>query len=90
MEGFGISGIEDLGPTTRDLFLIVRSQQGQAMAQAVSRRPLTAVAWVCAQVNPVGFVVDKVALGQVFLRVLQFSHQYHFTMGSTFPKIKKK
>jgi hypothetical protein len=34
-----------------------------------------------------GFVVDKVALGQVFLR---FFRQYHFTVGSTFPKIKKK
>jgi hypothetical protein len=29
----------------------------------------------------VGFVVDRVALGQFFLRVLQFSHQYHFTMA---------
>jgi hypothetical protein len=37
------------------------------MAQAVSHRPLTAAAWAHAQVNPVGFVVDKVALGQVFL-----------------------
>jgi hypothetical protein len=43
------------------------------MAQAVSRRPLIAAAWVHAQVNPVGFVMDKVALGQVFLRVLRFS-----------------
>jgi hypothetical protein len=59
------------------------------MAQAVSRRPLTAAAQVRVQVNPVGFVVDKVALGQVFLRVLWFSHQYHSTMGSNFPKIKK-
>jgi hypothetical protein len=42
------------------------------MAHAVSRRPLTAPAWVRAQVNPVGFVVDKVALGQVFLPVLLF------------------
>jgi hypothetical protein len=39
----------------------------RAMAKAVSRRPLNAAAWVRAQVNPVGFVVDKVALGQVFL-----------------------
>jgi hypothetical protein len=44
---------------------------GNAMAQTVSSRPLTAAAWVRAQVNPVGFVV--VALRQVFLRVLQFS-----------------
>jgi hypothetical protein len=43
------------------------------MAQVVSCQPLTAAAWVHAQVNPVGFVVDKVALVQAFLRVLQFS-----------------
>jgi hypothetical protein len=43
---------------------------GRAMAQAVSRRPLTAAARVRGRVNPVGFVVNKVALGQVFLRVL--------------------
>jgi hypothetical protein len=44
------------------------------MAQAVCRRrPLTTVAWVNAQVNPVGFVVDQVALGQAFSRVLWFS-----------------
>jgi hypothetical protein len=40
------------------------------MAQAVRRRPLTTAARVRTQVNPVGFVVDKVALGQVFLWVL--------------------
>jgi hypothetical protein len=43
------------------------------MAHAVSRRPLSAAAWVRAQANPVGFVVDKVSLGQVFLRVPRFS-----------------
>jgi hypothetical protein len=46
---------------------------GRAMAQAVSRRPVITAAWVRARVNPVGFVVDKMALGQVFLRVLRFS-----------------
>jgi hypothetical protein len=37
---------------------------GRAMAQDVSRRPLTAEARVCGQVGfvHVGFVVDKVAL----------------------------
>jgi hypothetical protein len=29
----------------------------------------------------VGFVVDKVALGQVFLRVLVFPYQYHSTVA---------
>jgi hypothetical protein len=44
------------------------------MAQAVSRRPPTAEARVRSGVSPCGgFVVDKVALGQVFPRVLQFS-----------------
>jgi branched-subunit amino acid transport protein len=41
------------------------------MAQVVSRRPLTSEAWVRDRINP--FAVDKVALGQVFLRVLRFS-----------------
>jgi hypothetical protein len=42
------------------------------MAQVVSRRPLTAEARVRSRVH-VGYVVDKVALGQVFPRVLRFS-----------------
>jgi hypothetical protein len=64
---------------------------GRAMAQAVSRRPLTAAAWVRAQVNPVGFVVDKVALGQGLSPSSSvFPCQYHSTVNSTFPKIKKK
>jgi hypothetical protein len=46
---------------------------GRAIAQAVSRRPLTAAARVRARVSPVVYVVDKVALGLVFLRVLRFS-----------------
>jgi hypothetical protein len=53
----------------------------RAMAQAVSRRPLTAAALVRAQVNPVRFVVDKVALGQVFLRVLRFPLSISFQTG---------
>jgi hypothetical protein len=40
------------------------------MAQAVSRRPLTPGS-IPGQVH-VRFVVDKVALGQVFLRVVGF------------------
>jgi hypothetical protein len=42
------------------------------MSQVVSRRPLTAEARVRGSIH-VGFVVDKVALGQVFLRVLRVS-----------------
>jgi hypothetical protein len=40
------------------------------MTQVVSRRPLTADVRVRARVE---FVVDKVVLGQVFLRVLRVS-----------------
>jgi hypothetical protein len=47
--------------------------QGCAMAEVVSYQPLTAAAQVHAWVNPVGFVVDKVALGQVSLQALWFS-----------------
>jgi hypothetical protein len=39
---------------------------GRAMVQAVSRRPLTAEAWVRSWVSPCRILVDKVALGQVF------------------------
>jgi hypothetical protein len=42
------------------------------MAQVVSRRPLTAEARVRARSIHVGFVVDKMALGYVFLRGLRF------------------
>jgi hypothetical protein len=43
------------------------------MAQAVSRQLLTADAWVRSQATPRETVVAKVALGQVFLRVLRLS-----------------
>jgi hypothetical protein len=45
---------------------------GRAIAQAVSRWFPTAAARVRARIWQVGFVVDKVALGQVFLRVHRF------------------
>jgi hypothetical protein len=61
------------------------------MAQAVSRRPLTAAVRFCARVNPVGFVVDKEELEQGFSPSPSvFPCQYNSTVGSTFPKIKKK
>jgi hypothetical protein len=40
------------------------------MAEAVSSQLLTADTWFCAQVSPCG--VNKMALGQAFLQVLQF------------------
>jgi hypothetical protein len=42
------------------------------MALPVSRRPLTAEARIRSRVGPLGFVVDKVAPGQGFPRVLRF------------------
>jgi hypothetical protein len=50
-----------------------RWKESPTIAQAVSRRLPTAEAQINAQVSPCGIVVDKVALGQVFLRVLRFS-----------------
>jgi hypothetical protein len=63
----------DVKECSHNLSKVIGGRQiGRAMAQAVSRRPPTAEARVRSRVN-VGFVVDKVALGQVFLRVLRFS-----------------
>jgi hypothetical protein len=49
------------------------------MAQAVSRWSLTAKARVDPESVHVGFVVDKVALGQVFSEYFGFSCQFHFS-----------
>jgi hypothetical protein len=53
------------------------------MAQAVSRRPLTAEAWVRAWFasDHVGFAMNKVALGQGFFRVLRFYRRYYSTVA---------
>jgi len=50
---------------------------GRAMAQAANHWPLTAEAEFIPGSVHAGFVVDKVALGQDFLQILQFSCQYH-------------
>jgi hypothetical protein len=47
--------------------------EGRAMAQAVSRRPLTTEAQVRACVNPCGIYGGQSGTRQVFLRVLRFS-----------------
>jgi hypothetical protein len=61
------------------------------LTDSVTWQILTAAARVRAQVYPVGFVVDKVALGQVFSQSPSVFHcQYHSTVDYTFPKIKKK
>jgi hypothetical protein len=44
----------------------VNGREGRATVQAVSRRLPTAVALVQHRSGHVGFVVDEVALGQVF------------------------
>jgi hypothetical protein len=44
----------------------------RAMAQAISRRPLIAEVRVRARVSSCWIVVDKLALGQVSLRVYWF------------------
>jgi hypothetical protein len=54
------------------------------MADAVSHWPLTAEARVRAPFRPMGFVVDKVAMRQVFLRVSRFSPSILFHNGSPF------
>jgi hypothetical protein len=66
-------------------------QLGRAMAQAVSRRPLTAEVRVHPRSVHVGFMVDKVALGQVFPRVLRFSPpcQFNSTGAPLLGKMKK-
>jgi hypothetical protein len=52
------------------------------MSQAVSRRPVTAEAWVRSRVNPCVICGGEVALGQGFLRVFQFSLSGSFHPGS--------
>jgi hypothetical protein len=60
------------------MYLIEKALLGRAVAQAVSRRLPTAAARVLAQVRSCGFVVDKVALGQVFSEYFRFPCQLSF------------
>jgi hypothetical protein len=55
---------------------------GRVMAQTVSLQSLTMEAQVRARVCQCGICGEKVALGQVFLRVLQFSLSIIFHRGS--------
>jgi hypothetical protein len=52
--------------------------RGRAIAQAVSRWLATGAARVPARVWKVGFVVDKVALGQIFSEYFVFPSQSSF------------
>jgi hypothetical protein len=51
---------------------------GSATALAVSRRLPTAAFWVAPAYGQLGFVVDKVALGQAFSEYFDFSSQFSF------------
>jgi hypothetical protein len=69
---------------------MIDQKAGIYLAQAVSSQPFTAAARVRAQVYKVGFVVDRVTLGQIFLRVLRFSPVNIIpSWAPHFPKIKK-
>jgi hypothetical protein len=52
--------------------------KGRAIAQAVSRWLPTAAARFRTRVWQVGFVMDKVALGQVFSEHFDFVYQFSF------------
>jgi hypothetical protein len=59
--------------------VVLKLCSGCAIGEIVSHRLVTAEIQVYAYVSYVGFVVEKVAQGQVFLQVLQYSHHYHYT-----------
>jgi hypothetical protein len=46
------------------------------MAQAATLRFVTVEAWVRSQYSPLEYVVDKVALGQIYLQYFGVSLQY--------------
>jgi hypothetical protein len=58
-------------------------RQGSAIAQAVSRWFPTAAARVRPRSRHVGFVVEKVTLGQVFSEYFGFPSNPHSTDSST-------
>jgi hypothetical protein len=61
---------------------ILRQSKCRAMAQAVSRLSLNAEARVRSVSVRVGFVMEKVALGQVSLRGLRFFLSVFFHRGA--------
>ena len=65
--------------------------EGRAIAQAVSRQPLTAEAQVRSRVGPCGICGGQSGTGQVSLRVLfGFPCQFHSTGGPLKLKSRKK
>lgn len=74
----------------RFLLLIIismRTTRCRAMAQAVGRWLLIAEAWIHSQVSPLAFVVDRVTLGQYFIRVLWFILPASFSQFSIFIRL---
>jgi hypothetical protein len=58
-------------------FLVLTGYIGRAMAQVVSRRPVTTEALVRARVNPCGICGGQSGTGKgFFLRALRFSRRY--------------
>jgi hypothetical protein len=68
---------------------VVRLIKGRAMAKAVSRRPPPRRPGFDPGSVYVEFVVDKVALGQVFPAYFGFQYQFHSTGVPLLGKIKK-
>jgi hypothetical protein len=63
---------ETLGVNSYIIFVILNSFSGRAMAQVVSRLPLTAEARVRARVNPGGICGVQNGTGTGFSRVVRF------------------
>jgi hypothetical protein len=72
-KGMSARGVEESASHQTSCPAIEVRFQCRAIAQAVSRRLFNAAALVHTQLSPLGFVVDKVTLGQVFPKDLRFS-----------------
>jgi hypothetical protein len=67
-----------------------RKDGGLAMAQAVSRRPLIAEAWVRSPVSPCGIYGGQSGTGTGFsLSTSVFTYQFHSTCAPLLGKTKK-
>jgi hypothetical protein len=64
-----------------DTFWLIGKEEGRAMAQAVSRWPLTAEARVRARVVPCGICGGQSGTGQVFSEYFGFPCKYHSTIA---------
>jgi hypothetical protein len=69
--------------------LLCKEDIGRAMAQAVSRRPVTAEAWVGSRVGPCGICGGQSGTGTGFPRVLRVSLSISFHRCSSTWKNEK-